>query len=410
MKNVVILGGSYAGVSSVHYILQHVVPQLPNSAEYKVVLVSPSAEVVTRPATVRALISDDLLPQDQVWSNVKSILGTKYNKSNFQFVLGKATELDTEGRVVLVELSDGSAATERIEYHALVIATGASTPSPLFSLKTDGEGLKSTWAEFRKALPGAKKIVFAGGGPTAVEAAAELGEHLNGRAGWFGSNKAPKVPITLVTSASQILPFLRESIGTTAEGYLAQLGVTVIKNAKVTSVTPDAAGVNSVADKARLTLSNGQEIDADLYIPAFGFTPNTSFVPGNLLASDGRVNVNPSTLRVDAAGPRVYSIGDVSNYARASIYFIRLATPILGNNLKRDLLIAAGKDEASAGKDKEWKEDPGETMIVSVGRSKGVGAMMGMKLPSWFVWALKSRNVGLSLAGGFFDGKAFDKP
>ena len=407
MKNIVVLGGSYAGVSSVHYLLKHVVPQLPDSSSYQVVLVTPSTEVVCRPATVRGLISDNLLRQDQLWTNIKNTLETLYSKDAFRFVHGKATALDTEARAVAVQLVGDSNNSERIEYHSLIIATGASTPSPLFSLNEDGAALKKTWAEFRKALPDAKHIVLTGGGATAVETAAELGEHLNGRPGWFGSKVAPIVKITLITSAPKILPGLRDSIAETAESYLTQLGVTVVKNIKVTGVSPEGSGATVLTTKTEVALSDGRTLDADIYIPAAGLTPNTSFVSQNLLAEDGRIKVDPSTARVEGAGPRVYAFGDASNLHRPFIYFLKLATPILGHNIKRDLLIAAGKDAESLAADKEWKTDPREAQLVTLGRNKAVGVVMGTKLPGWLVWWFKGRDAGVSMAGGLWGGKDF---
>ena len=409
MKDIVVLGGSFAGVGCVHYLLKHVVPKLPDPSSYQVALVSPSEEVVCRPATVRALISDDLLNQEQLWTNVKTTLETQYS-SAFRFVHGRAIALETDARAVDVELVEGPDSTERIEYHSLIIATGALTPSPLFSMNRDAAGLRQTWSEFRKALPAAKHIVLAGGGPTGVETAAELGEHLNGRAGWFNSKlKNPKVAITLVTSASKLLPDLRESIAETAEGYLAQLGVTVVKNVKVTDVSPAGSGMTELGTTTEVSLSDGRTLSADIYIPASGMTPNTSFVPAELLAKDGRVKVDTSTLRVEGTGPRVYALGDVSNLARPSIYFIKLGIPILCHNIKRDLLVAAGKDEASLEGGREWKEDKREMQAVTVGKSKGVGAAMGTKLPSWLVWWLKGRDAGMSMTASFWSGEDFVK-
>ncbi|KAL2110474.1 hypothetical protein VUR80DRAFT_1150 [Thermomyces stellatus] len=408
MKNIVVLGGSFAGVSSVHYVQRHVIPQLPDPSSYQVVLVSPTTEAVYRPATVRVLISDDLLDYKLLWTDVKSTLEGQYAKS-FRFVHGKAAGLDTEARTVDVELVGGP--SEKIEYHALIIATGAATTSPLFSMNLDAASMRETWAKFRAALPGAKSIVLAGGGPTAVETAAELGEHLNGRAGWFDSKlQNPKVPITIVTSDSKLLPDLRESIAQTAEDYLAQLGVTVVKNVKVTRVSPEDSGTRNLEAKTRVSLSDGRELDADIYIPAMGTTPNTSFLPTNLLAKDGRVKVNPSTMRVEAAGPRVYAFGDVSNHHRPSIYFIKLSTPALGQNIKRDLLLAAGRDEKALDPDREWQEDKRETQLVTLGRSKGVGAVMGTRLPNFAVWWLKGRDLGASVPVTLWNGKEFGKP
>lgn len=138
-NNIVILGGSYGGVSVAHYLLKHVVTGLPNKASYQVVLVSTSSQVICRPACPRALISDDMFPQQKLFVSIPKIF-EQYPESSFHFVHGKATELDHTNRTVSVSLVVGN--TEKIDFHALVIATGASTPSPLLGLNQDDEFLR----------------------------------------------------------------------------------------------------------------------------------------------------------------------------------------------------------------------------------------------------------------------------
>ena len=65
-----------------------------------------------------------------------------------------------------------------------------------------------------------------------------------------------------------------------------------------------------MATKTTVTLEDGQTLEADLYIPAFGMRYNTGFMAVELLTAQGRVATNPATLRVDAAGPRVYACYD----------------------------------------------------------------------------------------------------
>ncbi|KAJ0267998.1 hypothetical protein COL922a_014834 [Colletotrichum nupharicola] len=66
------------------------------------------------------------------------------------------------------------------------------------------------------------------------------------------------------------------------------------------------------------------------------------------------------------------------------------AIPVLAANLKRDLLIAAG--QTPPGDDRLLTADEGETHLVPIGRSKGVGAIKGTKLPSFFVWLWSGQN------------------
>ncbi|KAJ5919182.1 hypothetical protein N7466_010125 [Penicillium verhagenii] len=412
-KNIVILGGSYGGISTAHYLLKHTVPKLPNPQTYQIILISASPEVLCRPATPRAMMSDDLLPQDKLFVSIPTLF-KNYPAANFRFEHAHAKRVDHVNRTVSIQSKKAEQSHEQtLPFHALIIATGSSTPSPLLGLNHDANDLRAHWAVFRHALKKAKTIVIGGGGPAGVEVAGELGEHLNGQAGWFACKlENPKVSITVVTSGSQILPVLRASIAEKAESYLARVGVTVIKETKVTSVAPAGAGTEALlttSAPATVALSDGTELQADIYIPAVGVLPNTSFLDGSLLAADGRVETNASTLRVDGAGERVYAVGDVGSYARPAIHGIMDAVPVLCANVRRDLLIAEGADQASLGVERLFTEDTRETQLIPIGRSKGVGAAMGYWVPSFLVWLIKGRDYWLWTTGDLWSGKQWNK-
>jgi apoptosis-inducing factor 2 len=412
-KNILILGGSYGGISTAHYILQHVVPVLPNPDTYRVIVISASSQAICRQACPRALISDTMFPQDQLFVTIPEQFA-QYPDTRFRFVQASVTRVDHTNQSVSFrsaqDKSMGDGVDESLDFHALVIATGASTPSPLLGFNRDERYLRASWEAFRQALPTAKTIVVGGGGPTAVEVAGELGEYLNGRPGWFKSTEEhDKVKIMIVTSATKILPLLRPAIAEKAERYLAQVGVSVIKNARVASVSPESAGTADVASKAAITLEEGKILEADLYIPAFGTTPNTSFLDQSLLTPDGRVNTDPATLRVTKAGKCIYAIGDASSWARPAVHSILDSIPILCANLRRDLMLAAGVVEAKAGEEKKFKEETRETQLVPIGKSKGVGAAMGWRLPSFLVWLIKGRDYWLWTTKDLWSGKHWNK-
>ncbi len=409
-KDILILGGSYTGVSVAHYLLKHGLPALPDPSTYRIVLVSASSLVLCRPACPRALISDTMFPQDKLFVGIEKQF-EQYDKENWAFVHASVTKMDHTLRLVTVSHSD-TGEMEEFAFHALVIATGAATPSPLLGLNTNETALREAWIGFRKALPLAKSIVIAGAGPAGVEVAGELSEHLNGRAGWFASRlENPKVTVTLVSSGADILPALRPSIAKTAEQYLASVGVVLIKNARVEAVTPANAGLElpSLASKASITLSNGATLEADLYVPATGTIPNTSFLSPSLLDGDGRVVTDSQTLRVRAAGERVYAAGDASNFARPAIHHILDAIPILGANIKRDLLLDAQVSANQIDVDRVFKEDTRETQLVPIGKQKGVGAAMGWRIPSWLVWLIKGRDYWLWTTGKLWSGQQWAK-
>ncbi|KAK0708614.1 hypothetical protein B0H67DRAFT_496320 [Lasiosphaeris hirsuta] len=407
-KSIVILGGSYAGISTAHYVLKHVLPSLDSS--YEVLLISASTQAFCRQACPRALLSDSYFPQEKLFVNMADQF-TQYPAASFRFLHGTVTALDTTTtRTVTISSPSSLTTPTTLPFHALVIATGASTPSPLLGLSAtnDTSSLRAAWAAFRQALPSARTIVVSGGGPSGVEVAGELGAHLNPRT-WraslpFFTPAPPRVAITLVTSAPHLLPHLRPSIAAAAEAQLARLGVSVLKSTRVVAPT---AGAGGLAEPTTVVLASGAVIEADLYVPCLGTTPNTGFVHdrAQLLAPDGRVRTNPRTLRVDVAGAgaRVYAVGDASDFARPAVHSALAAVPVLGANMKRDLL------GAGEGEDRGFEEETREMQLVPIGPGRGVGAVMGYRVPSWFVWLLKGRDYWLWTTARTWSGEQFVK-
>jgi len=425
-KTILVVGAGYAGLSAAHYTLKHIIPALPNKGEgYSLTLVDPSDEFFARPAAPRAVVSDKLLSNKSCFLDFQSHF-KQYGPGKFLFIKGKATALDHTARTVTVAKSSGE--PETVAYYALIIATGTLSASPLLGLHKDAEFVKDSWKAFQAAVPKAKSIVIAGGGPAGIETAGELGDFLNGKAGLFQSKlENPKCNITVVCADSKILPVLRPAIAAQAEKYLAKVGVTVIKNVRVESVSPEGAGeedgttgdLSKITQAAKVKLSNGETMDADIYLPATGLRPNASWLPKELLSEAGYVDTDATTLRVDKAGPRVYAIGDVGSYSRGGIMDLLYdAFPVLATNVKRDLLHFAtvGDSDAVAaekatppGKDRQYKENLSETQLVPIGRSMGVGAVFGWRLPSFMVWVIKGRDYMLSFAPPSVDGSKWAK-
>ncbi|KAK5693242.1 hypothetical protein LTR17_025163 [Elasticomyces elasticus] len=386
-RNIVVLGASYAGLGAAHSILKHILPRLPSdgSAPYKVILVNSSSKWFVRHASPRAAASEQLVPYDKIFLDIEP--GFKQYGLNFEFIEGKASAWDPTERNVSIVTAGG----ERVElrYHALVLATGSKTYSPLFSASSDGhEQTRAELDAIHAKLASANNIVIVGGGPTAVETAGELGEYLNGAAGWFASRpSSPKASITVITNASQLLPQLRRTIGQQAERFLNRVGVDVRYETKVSESRSESNG------KTVVVLHDGEEIETDIYIPAMGIQPLSSYVPAELKNEAG-----------------VYAIGDVGEASHNSIMDIIDQTPVLTTNIRRDLLAAHKDVRANAdSKDRVFKVNKTETQLVPVGRSKGVGAILGYRVPSFFVWLIKGRDFMLSGAADMIDGKKWAK-
>jgi NADH dehydrogenase FAD-containing subunit len=403
-RNIIILGASAGGLQATHYILKHILPALKakNDAKYHVYTISPSSKWFFRVASPRVAASTSRMASEDIMFDLPNAF-RQYSSEDFTFVEASATGLDTLTRTVSYRSTKG--AEETLQYHALVVATGSKTYHPAFSMSSDAQSTLDSITSTNKAVNAAKKIVIVGGGPTAVEFAGEVGEHRNGKPGWL-SNSTPKANITLITADKQLLPMLRPAIAEAAEKKLEALGVKVVYKTRVTKSTSTKSG------GAVLTLSTGKEMNTDLVIPAYGVTPNSSWLPKELLNEKGYLINNPKTLRVDAAGSRVYALGDVASYSRNNIWDIAMALPTLAVNMKRDLLSYNSMlpDEKPKGKDRIYTVDTREAMMVPIGSGGGVGAIFGWKVPSWFVWMLKGRDYMLGMSGlSTANGKSVEK-
>lgn len=404
-ESIVILGGSFAGISCAHYALRHIIPKLPkkDSTTYTVTLVTPSGDFFWRIGAPRGIVSSKLMPTSKLFYPIEPAFA--YAGNNFKFVLGIATHVDAAGQTVSVQGPDGDQIS--IPYLALIIATGFSTPCPLFT-QSERRDLESAYEQFQKSLKEAKKVVIGGAGPVGVETAGEIAEALNGKPGFMASAPTnPKASVTIICGERKMLPVLREAISKQAEKYLKRLGAEVVYNTKVVSATP--AGDKTTdgnTGKTIVELSDGSKIEADLYIDATGTRPNTSFLPKEWLDTRNRVQTHATTLRVDTAGPRIYAVGDVASYTRGGVMDQADAIPVVMTNLRTDLLAhLTGK---AAGPDRHYKPNLKEQQICPIGTQKGVGAFNGFKLPSAMVWAIKGRDYLIGqLAVPFINGDGF---
>jgi NADH dehydrogenase FAD-containing subunit len=396
--NIVVLGASYAGSSVAHIFLKHVYPDLPQTgAKYHLYLVNPSTTLYHRSASPRAAASLDLTKNIKLFSDLPSGF-EQYDSNIFTFLRGAATAMNTTARTVNVSRTGGGEAV--IQYHALILATGTSTYAPILSTnQTSLEDLQRTILDMNSKVKAAKSIVISGGGPSAVELAGEIGEYLNGAAGWFADRPGnPQAKITLIAGAEKLLPILSQRFSDWAESLLNRVGADVIYNLRTTGTEERADGTTLVH------LNNDTDIECDLFIPAMGVKPNTGFMPANLLNERGYIKTNGSTLRVDEAGLRVYCLGDVGSYTRGGLIDLIEAVPAAMTNMKRDLLAAHSNPEARpSGPDKQYKTIAEETQLIPVGQTRGLGAFSGFKLPYFMTYHFKVKdyfNCGHEFASG----------
>lgn len=69
-KNIVILGGSYGGILTWHYLLKHVLPLLARPDDYRLVLVGLASQVVCTSAYPRTMISESFFDQGKLFVDI----------------------------------------------------------------------------------------------------------------------------------------------------------------------------------------------------------------------------------------------------------------------------------------------------------------------------------------------------
>jgi NADH dehydrogenase FAD-containing subunit len=223
--NIVILGGSFAGLSVAHNFLQKTIEQLgitKTAPKYRVVLVSPSTHFFWNISAPRSIVSPNSIPHTKSFVPILEAF-SNYPKNRFSFIHGSAIDVDVNQRNVTINVigkftspivgfntrwthsaearssvigNERRQSSQTISYHALIFATGTSAESPLLSLHGPHEKTTAALDTFHARLRDASSIVIAGGGPSGVECAGQLATFVNGSNA--KSSQHPKSPTSAV--------------------------------------------------------------------------------------------------------------------------------------------------------------------------------------------------------------------
>lgn len=368
---IVILGASLGGLPIAHWLMKHTAPTMKN---LKVVLVSPNTDFYWCLASVRAILPD-MLPDEKVFFPIAPLF-SKYPKGQFEFIVGKAETLDPVKRTVLVSTTSNSGVPRELAYDTLIVATGASTKGDMpWKNLGSTEATKKAVQGFRDVIGSAKSIVVAGGGDTGSEIAGELGEEY--------ASKGLKEVTFIIDKSLPLTAIARNNVRQAVASYLKNLKVNIVPSARVTTVS-NAAG-NSGRKVLQVTLEDGSQktLETDVYIPAFGMSPNSQFAPTQMLDSSGRFK---QTLELRAEGhDNIFVIGDVGNLQAAT------------GKIVDDQVIQLSKIlPAYLSRQELPLYKPGNTVMfaVSLGKSGGTGQVGNFRMFSWLVWMLKCRFLG----------------
>ena len=230
-------------------------------------------------------------------------------------------------------------------------------------------------------------IGIVGGGATGVELAAELLEAC-ADAVFYGLNDLDPhkdIRITLLEGADRILSALPAKMSAAAQGLLEDRGVAVKTSVRVAAVEPDA-----------LTDSNGNRYPVDLCVWAAGIEAPAFLTQLGL--ETNRINQLLVDANLRTSDPAIYAIGDCAQAAWSGQgTFLPARAQVAHQQASFLLKTLESRIAGSQPENREFRfRDYGS--LVSVGRSRGVGSLMGvLSGKSWFVEGLLARLMYMSL-------------
>ncbi|ESZ91283.1 hypothetical protein SBOR_8317 [Sclerotinia borealis F-4128] len=419
LHEVVILGGNFGGVNAVHNLLRQTLPQvqrLDQSKSYHVTLITPNTSFFFKIASPRALINSTLIPQEKVFRPLSEAFSS-YDSSQFELIQGVASALNPAQRTVTVTIGD-TGTTRQFHYDSLIISTGTTSKSPLWSLHGDQSITIKALESLHAALPTGKSVLIAGGGAVGVETAGEI------------ASNYPHCQVTLLSGASRVLSKVKQATSVRAQDYLENImHVKVINNVRVESTNP----AHPATSPTTLKLSDGSSREVDIYIDATGGTPNSEFLSKSWLDETGRVITHDAYFRVKGNGSDnvkgVYVLGDiVAGSTNSALELDPMVTTLcssLAVDIAGDLGIKKPEEPAPGYLNSAWNIIFGgsgsgypvqqefkpmkETIFVPIGSGGGVGQVFGWRIPSLLVKIGKAKSFLIELVGPTMTGEKWKK-
>ena len=303
-----------------------------------------------------------------------------------ELLLGRATGLDEEARVVHVVTEEGGIEVD-VRYEQLVVALGAVPRAlPIPGLREHGVGFKSLAdaihlrnhvlreLEAAAAAQGATDrhlaFVFVGAGYAGVEALAELSDLVRDALRYYPELKGAPQRWVLVDGAPSILPEIPARLGDYAARELTRRGVDI--HVSTTLQAADADGV---------ILSDGTRVETHTLVWTAGVKAHPQLARFGLpLDERGRIVVGP-TLQVEGR-ENVWALGDgarVPNEATPG----RPDPPTCQHALRQARRLAKNlKGEVKPYRYRMLGQ------VATLGRYKGIADVLGLRLrgfPGWFV-------------------------
>ncbi|TRW88989.1 pyridine nucleotide-disulfide oxidoreductase [Mycolicibacterium sp. 018/SC-01/001] len=208
-------------------------------------------------------------------------------------VHGTLAEVDLESRCVTVQLADGE--IQQVPYDALVVATGVTNGFWRTPALQDPDDVDAGLRAPHERIAAARSVIVVGGGAAAVSSAAQI------------ATTWPDKQVDLYYPGERALAGHHPRTWMTVRRRLTDAGVGLHPGHRA-----DVRDAPADLTTGPVHWSTGQSpATADAVLWAIGrVTPNTGWLPAELLDEHGFVRVTP-TLQVPGH-PEVFAIGDVA--------------------------------------------------------------------------------------------------
>ena len=212
-----------------------------------------------------------------------------YDGLNIELVQDRVSALSAQDKTLT--LGSGGSQT----YDHLLIASGSTPTAPPID-GIDLPGVHACWTldDYRRIIeranPGSSIVLMGAGfiGCIILEALAARG-----------------VNLTVVELENRMVPrMMNEASGGLIKRWCEDKGVRVLTSTRVEGIESDSPN-----DMLKVSLSDGETLDADLVISATGVAPNTAFLEGSGIEVDHGILVND---RLQTNLDAVYAAGDVA--------------------------------------------------------------------------------------------------
>lgn len=378
LRNIVILGGGFAGTA----LARKLQKQMPPG--YRLVLISEESYTTFNPMLAE-VVGASIFPEHVV-APLRQIVR---QSGKARFIMGKVSSVDLDHRTICCASLSG---VRTIAFDQLVLAFGSRARLDFIPgmsehsmpLKTIGDAMEIRNVVLRRLAQieleqdsdlrhSLGHFLVIGGGFSGVELAGELVDCLHGIRHYYPRVRAEELGVTLIHDRDRLLPELPEALGQAAQTSLARRGVLVLINARATTVYADG-----------VVLDDGVRLFARSVVSTIGTRPNQLVEALGLPVERGRIVVN-ADLSVPKF-PGVWALGDCAQVPNE--YDGTISPPTAQFAVRQGHHLARNLRQVLTGNATEPFNYRARGSMATVGHMNGVAQIYRMPLTGLAAWLL----------------------